>query len=103
AGTWDPARDYQLQAYNEVLRRMPHGGRAVGLAQHGSWFEVMLDNGELRFPLLGSLGADGEIARRYGVAGSQAIFVIDAEGRICWRHLATDGMEVRLDDLTDAL
>jgi hypothetical protein len=44
-----------------------------------------------------------EIARRYGVFGSQAIFVIDAHGRICWRHIAADGMEMRLDDLNDAL
>jgi hypothetical protein len=63
----------------------------------------MLDDGEVRFPLLGHLGADGEIARRYGVFGSPAIFVIDPDGRICWRHAPADGMEVRLEDLADAL
>ena len=103
AGTWNPARPYQLQVYNEVLQRLPDGGRVLGLAQDGAWCELMLDEGELRFPLLGNLGVDGEIARRYGVFGSQAIFVIDPDGRICWRHVAADGMEVRLDDLTDAL
>jgi peroxiredoxin len=103
AGLWNAARPYQLQVYNEVLQRLPGGGRVLGLAQDGAWCELMLDDRGLRSPLLGNLGVDGEIARRYGVFGSQAIFVIDAHGRICWRHIAADGMEMRLDDLNDAL
>jgi xanthine dehydrogenase YagT iron-sulfur-binding subunit len=103
ASPWDPARPYQLHVYNEVLQRLPHGGRVLGLAQDGGWCEVMLEEGEMRFPLLGGLGIDGEIARRYGVFGSQALFVIDADGKVCWRHIATDGLDLRLDDLADAL
>jgi mycoredoxin-dependent peroxiredoxin len=103
AGPWNPARPYQLHVYHEVLQRLPEGGRVLGLAQDGAWCEIMLDDRGLSFPLLGNLGVDGEIARRYGVFGSQAIFVIDPDGRICWRHVPADGMEVRLDDLTDAL
>jgi xanthine dehydrogenase YagT iron-sulfur-binding subunit len=103
AAQWDPARTYQLQVYNEVLQRLPNGGRVLGLAQDGHWCEVMIDGDELRFPLLGNLGADGEIARRYGVLGSQAIFVIGADGRVRWRHVVTDGSEPRLEDLTEAL
>jgi peroxiredoxin len=103
AGPWDPARPYQLHVYNEVLQRLPRGSRVLGFAQDGGWCEIMLDDGEPRFPLLGNLGIDGEIARRYGVFGSQALFVIDADGKVCWRHVATDGLELRLDDLTDAL
>jgi len=100
---WNPARSYFLQIYNEVLRQMPSSSRVLGFAQDGQWCEIMLDAKELRFPLLGSFGVDGEIARRYGVLGTQAIFVIGAEGILIWRHTAADGMEVHLDDLSDAL
>ena len=100
---WNPARSYFLQIYDEVLRRIPSTSRAFGFAQDGQWCEIMLDAGELRFPLLGSFGVDGEIARRYGVLGTQAIFVIGADGLVIWRHTTADGMEVHLDDLGDAL
>jgi peroxiredoxin len=100
---WNPARSYFLQIYNEVLRRMPSTSRVFGFAQDGQWCEIMLDAGELRFPLLGSFGVDGEIARRYGALGIQAIFVIGADGLVIWRHTTADGMEAHLDDLGDAL
>ena len=100
---WNPARSYFLRIFNEVLRRMPSTSRVFGFAQDGQWCEIMLDAGELRFPLLGSFGVDGEIARRYGVLGTQAIFVIGADGLVIWRHTTADGMEVHLDDLGDAL
>jgi xanthine dehydrogenase YagT iron-sulfur-binding subunit len=100
---WNPARSYFLQIYNEVHRQMPSSSRVLGFAQDGQWCEIMLDAKELRFPLLGSFGVDGEIARRYGVLGTQAIFVIGADGTLIWRHTAADGMEVHLDDLSDAL
>src|SRR5690349_3797835 len=77
AAHWDPAREHQLWVYNEVLRRLPSGGQVLGLAQDGRWCEIMLDDEHtMRFPLLGDLGTEGEIARRFGVLGSQAIFVI---------------------------
>jgi peroxiredoxin len=104
AAEWDPAREHQLWAYNEVLKRLPAGGTVMGLAQDGRWCEIMLDSEQtMRFPLLGSLGVEGEIARRYGVSGSQAIFVIDERGVACWRHLAADGMLVHLDELSEAM
>jgi xanthine dehydrogenase YagT iron-sulfur-binding subunit len=104
AAQWDPAREHQLWAYNEVLKRLPAGGTVMGLAQDGRWCEIMLDSEEtMRFPLLGNLGVEGEIARRYGVAGSQAIFVIDERGVVRWRHLAADGMLVHLDELSEAV
>jgi xanthine dehydrogenase YagT iron-sulfur-binding subunit len=104
APEWDPAREHQLWAYNEVLKRLPSGGTVLGLAHEGQWCEIMLDGeGSMRFPLLGNLGTEGEIARRFGVVGSQAIFVIDESGVVRWRHVATDGMLVHLDELTQAL
>jgi xanthine dehydrogenase YagT iron-sulfur-binding subunit len=104
AAHWDPARSHQLWMYNEVLQRLPNGGCVLGLAQDGRWCEIMLDNDEtMRFPLLGDLGVEGEIARRYGVAGSPAIFVIDDEGIVRWRHVAADGMQAHFDDLVEAI
>ena len=104
APQWDPAREHQLWAYNEVLKRLPSGGTVLGLAHEGQWCEIMLDGeGSMRFPLLGNLGVEGDIARRYGAVGAQAIFVIDESGVVRWRHVATDGMLVQLDDLTHAL
>ncbi len=104
AAHWDPARSHQLWMYNEVLQRLPSGGSVLGLAQDGRWCEIMLDSEEtMRFPLLGDLGVEGEIARRYGVAGSPAIFVIDEHGIVRWRHVATDGMQAHFDDLVEAI
>ncbi len=104
AAHWDPARSHQLWMYNEVLQRLPSGGCVLGLAQDGRWCEIMLDSEEtMRFPLLGDLGVEGEIARRYGVAGSPAIFVIDEQGIVRWRHVATDGMQAHFDDLIEAI
>ncbi len=104
AGHWDPARAHQLWVFNEVLKQLPAGGTVLGLAQDGRWCEVMLDGEDvLRFPLLGDLGVDGEIARRYGVSGSQAIFVIDERGIVRWRHIASDGMQAELQELATVL
>jgi xanthine dehydrogenase YagT iron-sulfur-binding subunit len=101
---WDPARTHQLWVYNQVLGQLPSGGRVLGLAQDGRWCEVMLDDEQtMRFPLLGDLGTEGEIAKRYGVFGSQAIFVIDEEGVVRWRHVAINGMDVTFDDLAEAI
>ena len=100
---WNPARPYFLQIYDAVLLHMPSTSRVLGFARDAQWCEIMLDAKELRFPLLGSFGVDGEIARCYGVLGTQAIFVVGVDGIVIWRHTAADGMEVHLEDLGDAL
>jgi xanthine dehydrogenase YagT iron-sulfur-binding subunit len=101
---WDPARSYQLQVYNQALQRCLGGGRVLSLGQDDLWCEIMLDGDDtMRFPLVSNLDADDEIARRYGVLGRHALFLIDAAGKILWRCVAADDMQLRLDDLQDAL
>jgi peroxiredoxin len=104
AQEWDPARDQQLWAYNEVLKRVPGGGAVLGLTQHGCACEIMLDGEDTaRIALLSDLGVEGEIARRFGVPSTQAIFVLDERGVVRWRHVAIDGQRPPRDELDAVL
>ena len=41
------------------------------------------------------IGNDDPVAAEFGVAGEVAVFVIDADGSIAWRHVA--GLDASLD------
>ena len=77
---WDPARATQMEQYGKVL------SEALAAEQ-------------VRFPLL----TDPAIAKLYGVAGRQALFVVDAEGIIRWSHVAPAGLAPRAEELLAGL
>jgi xanthine dehydrogenase YagT iron-sulfur-binding subunit len=104
AEDWDPAREQQLWTYNEMLRRAPGGGTVLGIAQSGCACDILLDGEDaVRVALLSDLGVDGEVPRRFGVAETQAIFVVDEHGVVRWRHIAVDGQRPALGELDAAL
>ena len=77
---WDPARATQMEQYGKVLS------------------EAFADE-QIRFPLL----TDPALAGLYGVAGRQALFVVDAEGVIRWSHAAPAGLAPRAEELLAGL
>jgi peroxiredoxin Q/BCP len=57
------------------------------------------DNRSLTFPLLSDV--DNEVFKAYGLGSllnRRAVFVIDAEGRIAWKHVSTTGLTYRKTD-----
>jgi xanthine dehydrogenase YagT iron-sulfur-binding subunit len=102
---WDPSQTEQLALYNRLMRQLPGDPpELVGLVQDGLWYHLTFahagvdagPDGALgtaaKLPLLADLAPDGAVARAYGVAGAQAVFVLDAEGIIRWRYASPAGL-----------
>jgi xanthine dehydrogenase YagT iron-sulfur-binding subunit len=101
---WDPARPHLLASYNALLRSVPGGGQVVSLARDDCWCDLETDDGkQLRFALLPDLDRRDDIAKSYGVAGQQALFLLDGDGIVRWRHLATSGAQPDIDKLRAAV
>jgi xanthine dehydrogenase YagT iron-sulfur-binding subunit len=99
---WDPARAAQLRLYNEVLGRVPGGGCAIAMTHDGGACEIAFAHEDaLRVPVLSNAG--DQVAARYGVAGQDAIFVIDEAGVVRWRHVSDAGSVCRIDDIVQML
>src|SRR5690349_8509362 len=64
---WDPSRGEQIGFYEQVLRELP---------------------GEPDVQSTPLLRPDEGVAAQYGVKGEQAVFVVDEEGVIRWKHVA---------------
>jgi xanthine dehydrogenase YagT iron-sulfur-binding subunit len=101
---WDPARADQLAHFNWLVRQVPGvHAELLGISTDGMWCELAFRGDPLRVPLLADLDPQGAVAAQYGVTGEHAIFVIDAEGRVAWRHAGTNGTTPRVDDVLRAL
>ncbi|AIE84042.1 2Fe-2S iron-sulfur cluster-binding protein [Fimbriimonas ginsengisoli] len=98
---WDPARTSQLGVYQELLENLPDHPRLVGISLRGDWYDVEIQ-GEVpvRFPQLSS---DGDLGRRFGVTGRQALFLIDSDGVVRWSHASPVGVHPRVDEVERAL
>jgi len=87
---WDPARAEYVAAYNRLITRLPGlaGARLLSVAGDGPspWHELAFEDATVAIPVV--RGEREDVARRYGVAGRAAVFVIDAAGRVRWRHVA---------------
>ena len=93
---WDPARPAQIAAYREALRSLPGGAQLLGVTHDDAWLQLeTAEEGSLRFPLV----QDAALAERFGVAGKQAVFVIDPEGIVRWSHVGPVGSQPSLDEL----
>jgi xanthine dehydrogenase YagT iron-sulfur-binding subunit len=99
---WDPAAAEHVENYNRLTAKLPGlaGARLLRIGREGPWRELGFADGELSIPVISDGGA--ELARLYGVENRAAVFVIDAEGVIRWRHLAGDAIALP-DDLGLAL
>src|SRR6476646_5992083 len=108
---WSPVCGDQVALYNEMLSEF-HGydAQIVGISVDGAWCHTAFSKDrQLRFPLLADFEPKGEVARRYGVyneeagVSERALFVIDAEGIIRWRHVSPMGINPGADGILDAL
>jgi xanthine dehydrogenase YagT iron-sulfur-binding subunit len=101
---WDPSRADQLAHFNWLVRQVPGvNAELLGISMDGMWCQLAFADDAMRVPLLADLDPNGAVAERYDVHGGQALFVIDAEGTIVWRHDGAVGMPPRTDELLAAL
>jgi xanthine dehydrogenase YagT iron-sulfur-binding subunit len=89
---WDPSWAEYVRAYNRVISAAAesNAARLLSVVGAGAWQTLAFDDASLDFP---AACIDlGPIAERYGVTEGPAVFVIDAEGRVSWRHVSCDGL-----------
>jgi xanthine dehydrogenase YagT iron-sulfur-binding subunit len=84
---WDPARAEHIDIYNRLIASLGGvaGARLLEIGGHGPWHDLSFGDEALSLPLVSS--TDGTVAREYGVAGDNAVFVIDGDGIVRWRQV----------------
>jgi xanthine dehydrogenase YagT iron-sulfur-binding subunit len=97
---WDPAHAQWRSVYNDLLDRTG-GGSVVSLSRDDVACEI--STGDESVPFSIAEGGDRDAARRYGVEGRQACFLVDAQGIVRWRHLSPIGAQPDLDELAATL
>jgi xanthine dehydrogenase YagT iron-sulfur-binding subunit len=101
---WDPSRADQLAHFNWLVRQVPGvNAELLGISMDGMWCQLAFAGDSVRVPLLADLDPNGAVAERYDVLGQQALFVVDAEGTIAWRHAGPAGMAPNAAELLAAL
>ncbi len=100
---WDPSRAESLTHTRRLLTGAGFGGELLGLTRDGLWCQAAFADGLLEFPLLSDTDTDSSAAQAYGVAGRQALFLLDGEGIIRWRYVASPGQMPRTEDLLAGL
>jgi xanthine dehydrogenase YagT iron-sulfur-binding subunit len=98
---WDPSWAEYVRAYNRVIANAEsRGARLLSVVGAGAWHTLVFDDASLDFPAV-CIDA-GPIAERYGVVERPAVFLIDPDGRVAWRHTAGDAPPSP-NDVADAL
>src|SRR2546421_2927586 len=93
---WSPVCGDQMALYNQILpefRRLQ--AELIGISVDGAWcHDAFAADRHLHFPLLADFEPKGAVARAYGVyrdsdgTSERALFVIDPEGVIRYRHVS---------------
>jgi xanthine dehydrogenase YagT iron-sulfur-binding subunit len=104
---WDPSHREQIAAYNRLIANLPDGAgaRLLSAGGEGAWHELVFDDDDhtsVALPIVRDAG--DELARRLGVSDEPAVFVIDADGVVRWRHIGFDAPDTGdiVRALTDA-
>ncbi len=112
---WSPVCGDQLALYNELLPEFRrHDAALLAVSVDGVWCHAAFARERrLRFPLLADFEPKGAVARTYGVyrqdlgVAARALFVLDADGLLRWRHVSpidvnpgADGILAALEALT---
>ncbi len=100
---WDPSRAESLAHTRRLLTGAGFGGELLGLTRDGLWCQAAFADGPLAFPLLSQTDPNGSAARAFGVAGRQALFLLDGDGVIQWRCVAAPGQPLRAEQLIAGL
>ena len=87
---WDPSWAEYVRAYNRLVADAGDraGARLLSVVSTGAWHSLTFDDATLELPVV--CLDTGPAAERYAVHGGPAVFVIDAEGRISWRHACAE-------------
>ncbi len=101
---WDPSRADQLAHFNWLVRQVPGvNAELLAISMDGMWCQLAFADDSVRVPLLADLDPHGAVAERYDVRGEQALFVVDADGVIAWRHSGPAGLAPNAGELLAAL
>jgi xanthine dehydrogenase YagT iron-sulfur-binding subunit len=101
---WDPSRADQLAHFNWLVRQVPGvNAELLGISMDGIWCQLAFADESVRVPVLADLDPHGAVAERYDVRGEQALFVVDAEGIVVWRHSGPAGVAPGSSELVAAL
>lgn len=108
---WSPVCGDQLTLYNELMPEFRRFNAAlIGISVDGVWCHLAYARvRKLQFPLLSDFEPKGAIARTYGVyrhsdgVCERALFVLDAEGSICWSYVSPIGINPGADGILTAL
>lgn len=107
---WSPTCSDQMSLYQGLspeFRRFD--AHLLGISVDGKWcHQAFADDRGIEFPLLADFEPKGAIASTYGVYGTtgvskRALFVIDADGVIRWRHVFEKGVIPGADGIIEAL
>lgn len=108
---WSPVCGEQMVLYNEVLPMFEeHGASLLGISVDGVWsHRAYAAQRNLKFPLLSDFEPKGQVARMFGVYNEEsgrserALFVIDSEGIIRWKHVSPPNVNPGADGILRAL
>jgi peroxiredoxin len=108
---WSPVCGSELALFNEVLPEFhKHNAAVTGISVDGPWCHIAYAReSKLRFPLLSDFEPKGAVSRAYGVyrehdgTAERALFLIDANGVICWSYVSPVGVNPGADGILKAL
>jgi peroxiredoxin len=108
---WSPVCGDQMALYNELLPEFQRfHAQLLGISVDGVWSHLAFTQArKLGFPLLADFEPKGAVARLYGVYRQldgicdRALFVIDAQGTICWSYVSPLGVNPGADGILTAL
>jgi peroxiredoxin len=108
---WSPVCSDQLALYNELKPEFSEfAAQILGISVDGVWSHLAFSKDrKLHFPLLADFEPKGTVARQYGVyrekegESERALFVIDAEGAICWSYVSPVGINPGADGILKTL
>ncbi len=108
---WSPVCGDQMTLYNEILSEFKRfNAQLFGISVDGKWSHLAFaKENKLHFPLLADFEPKGAVARLYGAyrkregTSERALFVIDADGVICWSYVSPVGVNPGADGILNAL
>ncbi len=108
---WSPVCGDQMVLYNEVLPMFEEfDAQLLGISVDGIWsHRGFAEQNQLGFPLLSDFEPKGAVAKRYGVfrdgkgTSERALFVIDKDGIVRWRHVSSSDVNPGANGILSAL
>jgi peroxiredoxin len=108
---WSPVCSDQMALYEAVRPEFArYGATVLGISTDGLWcHRAFAEHRGIGFPLLADFEPKGEVARAYGVydtgegTSARALFVLDADGVVGWRHRSPVAVNPGADGILAAL